>query len=192
MGHEVVWKCIDHCAVCGLLLYDVPWEKPYCTVYTNSHRVGKRQSSWIAELWIACAGLWGKSVCQATSLWIACAGLWIAIKIPLKYTRLNIISNDLPNILYSVGYKWITKLNSYYHIFIKQYFFNNKLMCRKTTCSSCGKSSWAGCGQHIESALNGVAESDRCPGWRTGICIKPKAASGSVAKSDDKCSSSWD
>ena len=39
-------------------------------------------------------------------------------------------------------------------------------MCRKVTCSTCGKPTWAGCGNHIASALAGVAEGDRCPSWR--------------------------
>ena len=43
-------------------------------------------------------------------------------------------------------------------------------MCRKVNCATCGKATWAGCGQHIESALNGVPEADRCPGWKTGHC----------------------
>jgi hypothetical protein len=29
-------------------------------------------------------------------------------------------------------------------------------------CSACGKPTWKGCGQHIEQALQGVAENDRC------------------------------
>lgn len=37
-------------------------------------------------------------------------------------------------------------------------------MCRRITCSKCGKPTWAGCGQHIEQALAGVAPADRCQG----------------------------
>ena len=48
-------------------------------------------------------------------------------------------------------------------------------MCMRTTCRSCGKSTWAGCGMHIESALRGVDEAERCAGWRTGKCA-PAAA----------------
>jgi hypothetical protein len=29
-------------------------------------------------------------------------------------------------------------------------------MCRKVKCTNCNKWTWAGCGQHIESALAGV------------------------------------
>ncbi|MFC5369863.1 hypothetical protein [Arcanobacterium bovis] len=35
-------------------------------------------------------------------------------------------------------------------------------MCSEVTCSTCGKATWAGCGQHIESALAGVPQSQRC------------------------------
>jgi hypothetical protein len=35
-------------------------------------------------------------------------------------------------------------------------------VCTKVTCSICGKPTWSGCGEHIEEALQGVAEADRC------------------------------
>lgn len=35
-------------------------------------------------------------------------------------------------------------------------------MCARITCSICGKPTWSGCGQHIEDALYGVPEVDRC------------------------------
>ncbi len=35
-------------------------------------------------------------------------------------------------------------------------------MCARTTCPHCTKPTWAGCGQHIEEALDGVALADRC------------------------------
>ena len=35
-------------------------------------------------------------------------------------------------------------------------------MCQKVKCDSCGKATWAGCGQHIDEALAGVADADRC------------------------------
>jgi hypothetical protein len=37
-------------------------------------------------------------------------------------------------------------------------------MCRRITCSTCGKPSFAGCGLHIESVLGDVAPAERCPG----------------------------
>jgi hypothetical protein len=35
-------------------------------------------------------------------------------------------------------------------------------MCSKITCSKCNKATWTGCGEHIEDALKGVFEEDRC------------------------------
>jgi len=40
-------------------------------------------------------------------------------------------------------------------------------MCRQVTCSTCGKATWAGCGQHIDEALAGVPAAQRCPGHET-------------------------
>lgn len=45
-------------------------------------------------------------------------------------------------------------------------------MCRRVECRECGRPTWAGCGQHIEQALAGVPEEQRCkcprrlPWWR--------------------------
>lgn len=36
------------------------------------------------------------------------------------------------------------------------------LMCRRVTCSRCGKASYAGCGQHVEQVLVGVPTAQRC------------------------------
>jgi len=46
-------------------------------------------------------------------------------------------------------------------------------MCHRTTCRSCGKPTWAGCGNHIEIALAGVPKAQRCS------CAQ-KAPSGGV------------
>ncbi|WP_422117050.1 hypothetical protein [Brachybacterium sp. UNK5269] len=37
-------------------------------------------------------------------------------------------------------------------------------MCRATTCRTCGKTTWAGCGQHVDQVMKNVAPGDRCPG----------------------------
>jgi hypothetical protein len=42
-------------------------------------------------------------------------------------------------------------------------------MCRAVRCKTCGKTTWAGCGQHVDQVLGGVPRADRCPGH-------PKAA----------------
>ncbi|SDP62631.1 hypothetical protein SAMN04489867_3196 [Pedococcus dokdonensis] len=37
-------------------------------------------------------------------------------------------------------------------------------MCRPATCKVCGKTTWAGCGQHVDQVMASVPRSDRCPG----------------------------
>jgi hypothetical protein len=41
-------------------------------------------------------------------------------------------------------------------------------MCRRTTCRSCGKTTWAGCGQHVDQVMAAVPTADRCPGHDAG------------------------
>ncbi len=35
-------------------------------------------------------------------------------------------------------------------------------MCRRVTCSTCGKPSFAGCGAHVEQVLGDVPKDKRC------------------------------
>jgi hypothetical protein len=35
-------------------------------------------------------------------------------------------------------------------------------MCSKATCRVCGKSTWSGCGQHVEQVLGHVPQDQRC------------------------------
>ena len=37
-------------------------------------------------------------------------------------------------------------------------------MCRPVVCKSCGKTTWAGCGMHVDQVLAGVPASERCQG----------------------------
>ncbi len=37
-------------------------------------------------------------------------------------------------------------------------------MCRPATCKTCRKTTWAGCGQHVDQVMAGVPRADRCPG----------------------------
>ncbi|SDT04659.1 hypothetical protein SAMN04489834_2708 [Microterricola viridarii] len=37
-------------------------------------------------------------------------------------------------------------------------------MCSAVKCRKCGKTTWAGCGQHVDSVMRGVARADRCQG----------------------------
>lgn len=43
-------------------------------------------------------------------------------------------------------------------------------MCRTTTCNRCKKTTWAGCGQHVDQVMRGVPASQRCD------CSASKAA----------------
>lgn len=35
-------------------------------------------------------------------------------------------------------------------------------MCRPTTCRTCGNTTWAGCGQHVDQVMSRVPTSQRC------------------------------
>jgi hypothetical protein len=37
-------------------------------------------------------------------------------------------------------------------------------MCRAVTCKKCGKTTWAGCGQHVNEVMRGVSSAQRCRG----------------------------
>ena len=37
-------------------------------------------------------------------------------------------------------------------------------MCRAISCKICGKTTWAGCGQHVNQVMKDVPRADRCPG----------------------------
>ncbi|GEK79349.1 hypothetical protein ABA31_07000 [Agrococcus baldri] len=40
-------------------------------------------------------------------------------------------------------------------------------MCRAAKCSICGKTTWAGCGKHVNDVRRTVAAADWCPGRHT-------------------------
>ena len=40
-------------------------------------------------------------------------------------------------------------------------------MCRPTSCKTCGKTTWAGCGQHVNQVKAGVPAQDWCNGRHT-------------------------
>jgi len=46
-------------------------------------------------------------------------------------------------------------------------------MCRRVTCSTCGKPTFAGCGLHIDAVLGDVPPAQRCQGHSEA---KPAAA----------------
>ena len=37
-------------------------------------------------------------------------------------------------------------------------------MCRPANCRTCGKTTWAGCGQHVDQVMRNVPSGQRCPG----------------------------
>lgn len=37
-------------------------------------------------------------------------------------------------------------------------------MCRPATCKTCGKTTWAGCGQHVDQVMSNVPTGQRCTG----------------------------
>jgi hypothetical protein len=37
-------------------------------------------------------------------------------------------------------------------------------MCRAVACRTCGLTTWAGCGQHVDRVLAGIPSAERCPG----------------------------
>ncbi|CAN4122476.1 unnamed protein product [Withania somnifera] len=46
-------------------------------------------------------------------------------------------------------------------------------MCYEAMCSTCGKTSWGGCGRHVPSVYNRIPEGQHCkckswPGVKTG------------------------
>ncbi|WP_194395824.1 hypothetical protein [Microbacterium atlanticum] len=42
-------------------------------------------------------------------------------------------------------------------------------MCRATTCRICGKTTWAGCGEHVQSVKRTVPASQWCDGNHTAV-----------------------
>ena len=37
-------------------------------------------------------------------------------------------------------------------------------MCRAVRCKTCGKTTWSGCGYHVDNVMAGIPKADRCPG----------------------------
>lgn len=37
-------------------------------------------------------------------------------------------------------------------------------MCRAVACKTCGRTTWAGCGQHVDDVMRAVPPSRRCAG----------------------------
>ncbi len=52
-------------------------------------------------------------------------------------------------------------------------------MCRAVTCKTCAKTTWAGCGQHVDTVKAGVPAANWCSGKHTEAQVSAaKDASG--------------
>ncbi len=49
-------------------------------------------------------------------------------------------------------------------------------MCRPAPCPHCSKTTWAGCGQHVDQVMRSVPAGQRC------TCDRQKAASVAAAR----------
>jgi hypothetical protein len=57
-------------------------------------------------------------------------------------------------------------------------------MCRRVTCKTCGKPSWAGCGAHVEQVLGDVPTAMRCPGHSPAEVAAAKRAPAANGAAD--------
>lgn len=53
-------------------------------------------------------------------------------------------------------------------------------MCHPKKCRACGKTTWAGCGQHIATVKAGVPAGQWCPGGHSSA--EKTAAAGSASR----------
>ena len=55
-------------------------------------------------------------------------------------------------------------------------------MCRPVQCKVCGKTTWAGCGQHIDSVKRSVPSREWCDGTHTQAEIDAETKPGLFAR----------
>ena len=55
-------------------------------------------------------------------------------------------------------------------------------MCYPVTCGTCNKTTWSGCGEHIDSVKAQVPAAQWCPGHESGVDSETAAKSGFFAK----------
>jgi len=48
-------------------------------------------------------------------------------------------------------------------------------MCFAVTCNKCGKTTWKGCGKHVDSVMSKVPKEDQC------VCARDGAVAAAVA-----------
>lgn len=51
-------------------------------------------------------------------------------------------------------------------------------MCRAVTCRRCGKTTWAGCGNHVEQVMRNVPKSNRCSCGSLAAAHRPGKSPG--------------
>ena len=54
----------------------------------------------------------------------------------------------------------------------RQDYKRRNTMCRQVACKKCGKTTWAGCGQHVDQVMRGVKSADRCRGHEGEVSTK--------------------
>jgi hypothetical protein len=55
-------------------------------------------------------------------------------------------------------------------------------MCRPARCSTCGKTTWTGCGQHVADVRARVAADQWCPGHRAQTRDGSKPSGGLLSR----------
>lgn len=55
-------------------------------------------------------------------------------------------------------------------------------MCRSVTCKKCGKTTWAGCGMHVDQVMSGVPHAQRCQGHQNEPKKPTEPKEGFMAK----------
>lgn len=55
-------------------------------------------------------------------------------------------------------------------------------MCRPVNCRNCGKTTWAGCGQHVDQVMSGVSKGNRCPGNHTSEEVRAAKSPGVLSR----------
>ncbi|KAF8410273.1 hypothetical protein HHK36_002798 [Tetracentron sinense] len=105
----------------------------------------------------------------------------------LSLTKFQVIAEALPESartcddgLYRAVYSYLKDallyMNSDVHAFVHKstvYRIRSREMCYAVRCSSCGKSTWAGCGRHVASVYRRIEEGQHClcrewPGVKLG------------------------
>lgn len=55
-------------------------------------------------------------------------------------------------------------------------------MCRAVKCTVCGKTTWAGCGQHVQQVKRSVPSREWCDGQHTPAEVETASKPGLLAR----------